>query len=335
LRIRAEAFNREARFDDALIAVRGARVLFGRLGAVAEETRAMIVHGRIHIARGQFDAARDQFRPVVARLQQLGDPYLERAVAILVSMIQHGLGDYADAMTSASRAIELCRHAGDRALEGDAIAASGVVLATIGRYDDAAPAFVTALDLLERTASHAAYADCLIHAGLCDLRRGHGTGIDMIDEGARVAASIAARPVGIHAQVARAYALVLRGEAQAAAAQAAAAAAAARAATLTGHEIVALARQARALAEAGAGRIAADPAHRALALLELHRYPAGSIEEVLVACATALLHGGDRERAETVRERARQGVLRKLRDLVDPSWRAAFELIEENRTLLQ
>jgi hypothetical protein len=129
----------------------------------------------------------------------------------------------------------------------------------------------------------------------------------MIDEGARVAAAIGTRPVIVHAKVARAAALLARGDVRAAADHAAEAAQASHEATMTGHEIVALARQARALAEAGAGRSA----------------------------AAAFAHAGDRERAETLRERARQGVLRKLRELPDPIWRAAFEMIEENRYLLR
>jgi hypothetical protein len=159
----------------------------------------------------------------------------------------------------------------------------------------------------------------------------------MIDEGARVATAVGARPVSIHAQVARSYALLARRDVRAAADQAQSAATAARDVGLVGHEIVALARQARALGEvpSGPGRLAADTARRALVLLEVHRYPAASIEEVLVSCAAALGHGGDRERAETLRERARQGVLRKLRELVDPAWRASYERIEENRTLLR
>jgi tetratricopeptide (TPR) repeat protein len=335
LRLRAEAFERQARFDDALVAVRASRVMFAQLGAIVDETRAMISQGRIHLARAQYEAARDVFRPVLTRIQRLGDPLLDRTVAIHIALIQLGLGDFADAMTSATRAIELCRRHGDRAREGDAITAHAIVLAAIGRFDDAAAAYETALDLLERTASQDAYADCLVFAGLCDLRRGHGSGIAMIDEGARLAAAIGARPVVVHARVARAAALFARGDVRAAADQAAEAAQAAHEATLTGHEIVALARQAKALAEAGTGRLAADPARRCLALLETHRYPAGAIEEVLVSCAAAFAHAGDHERAETLRERARQGVLRKLRELPDPIWRAAFEMIEENRFLLR
>jgi hypothetical protein len=240
-----------------------------------------------------------------------------------------------EAIGSAARAVELCRRHGDRAREGEALTQSANVHAAIGGYDDAAIAYQAALDLLERTGAHASYADALVHAGLCDLRRGYPSGIEMIDEGARVAAAIGARPVAIHAQVARAYALIARREARAAADQAEAATVAAREVGLVAHELVAVARHARALADVGAGKLAADTARRALVLLEIHRYPAASIEEVLLACAAALAAGGDRERAETLRERARQGVLRKLRELTDPAWRASYERIEENRVLLR
>jgi serine/threonine protein kinase/tetratricopeptide (TPR) repeat protein len=335
LRLQAEAFERQARFDEALGAVRSARGLFAQLGAFVDETRAMVDQGRIHLSRGQFEAARDLFRPAVARIHRLSDPVLERVVAIHIAEIQLGLCNYADAYTSATRAVELCRRHGDRAREGDAMTAGAIVLAAVGRYDDASAGFASGLDLLERTASQSAYAECLVHAGLCDARRGHGTGLEMIDEGARVATAIGARTTVIHAQVARAYALVTRGDLRAAADVAGAAAIAARDATLTGQETVALARQARALAEAGAGRVAAEPARRALALLELNRYPAAAIEEVLVSCALAFAHAGDRERADTLRERARQGVLRKLREIDDATWRGSFEMIEENRGLLR
>ena len=339
LRLRAESLERQARFEDALAAARSARVLFARLGNVVDETRAMIGQGRIHLARGQLDAARDLFKTVVTRIQRVADPVLERVVAIHVATIQLGLGSFADAMTSAQRAVELCRRHGDRAREGEALARVAVTHVAIGAYDDAATTFQSALDLLERTGAHAAYADCLVHAGLCDLRRGYPSGIEMIDEGARIAGAVGARPIAIHAQVARSHALLARGDVRAAADQAQTAATAARDVGLVGHEIVALARQARALADPPAtttaqGRLAADTARRALVLLEVHRYPAASIEEVLVSCAAALAIGGDRERAETLRERARQGVLRKLREL-DPAWRDSYERIAENRALLR
>ena len=108
-------------------------------------------------------------------------------------------------------------------------------------------------------------------------------------------------------------------------------AAAARQAALAGFEAIALARQAAATAALGQLQpeptrpgeraslaSAAELAERAVALVGHLRYLDGSVEEVLLACAEVFVRCGARDQAAHVRERGRQGVLRKLRGIVDP-----------------
>ncbi len=345
--VRGEALERSAHYQPAEAALRQARTWYAQLGATRAETAAMMVQARMSLLRGQIEAARDLFRAVVSRLPRLRDPVLERTVRMHIALAQLHLGNYADAMTSARRALELCKRFGDRAREGETLATLGVIHAALGLYDQAAEHYAAALDLLDGTGSRWAYADCLVHAGACDVRRGHASGLDMIAEGARQAAAIGARYVEVHARLARAEAATRAGDARTAADDAAIAAAAARQATLAGFEAIALARQAAATAALGQLQpeptrpgeraslaSAAELAERAVALVGHLRYLDGSVEEVLLACAEVFVRCGARDQAAHVRERGRQGVLRKLRGIVDPTWRAAFVAVDEHAALL-
>src|SRR5262249_24975065 len=121
LRIRGEILERLGRFDEALVAVGAARDLFARHGAVAAEGQADVGPGRIHLMRAHYEAARDAYHPVLARIDKTGDPWLERIVKNHVAVIEMCLGNFAAAMASAERSLELCRRYGDRAREGDAL----------------------------------------------------------------------------------------------------------------------------------------------------------------------------------------------------------------------
>src|SRR5258708_27333887 len=168
LRARGELLERLGRFDEALDVVAAARELFARDGAVDAEMAAMVGRGRIHLMRAHYEAARDAYRPVLARIAKTRDPWLERVATNHVAVIEMCLGNFGVAMHSAQRSLELCRRYGDRAREGDALCVSAIVLQQVGLYDQAAAQFESALELLSRTGSRWGRADCLIYAGACD-----------------------------------------------------------------------------------------------------------------------------------------------------------------------
>jgi hypothetical protein len=108
------------RFDEALDVAESSRQVFARAGAVVEEMQAMVGCGRIHLMRAHYEEARSVYKPVIARIEKTRDPWLERVVQNHVAIIEMCLGNYALAMHSAQRSLELCRRYGDRAREGDA-----------------------------------------------------------------------------------------------------------------------------------------------------------------------------------------------------------------------
>src|SRR5690606_4507144 len=177
-----EVLERLGRFDEALIVVGDASELFAHEGAIGDEMAALVGRGRIHLMRAHYEAARDAYRPVIARIEKTGDPYLERIVQNHVAIIEMCLGDFEVAMHSAERSLELCRRYGDRAREGDALGVAGIILLEVGLYDEAAAKFAEALELLGRTASRWGHADCLIYAGACEVKRGRDAGMTMLDE---------------------------------------------------------------------------------------------------------------------------------------------------------
>jgi serine/threonine protein kinase/tetratricopeptide (TPR) repeat protein len=335
LRVRGEILERVGRFDEALAVVGAAEELFHRQRAVADEMAAMVGRGRIHLLRADYEAARDAYRPVLALIDQTGDPWLERIVKNHVAVIEMCLGNFAAAMQCAQRSLELCRRYGDRGREGDALSVAGIVLLEVGLYEPAAAMFGDALDLLSRTNSRWSRADCLIYAGTCEQRRGRPGGLRMLDDALAEARRLGARYLEANALVARAAAQLRAGALDAAIADAADGAAVAREATLVGYEIQGLARHALALSRLG-NRTAEAGAlvHRALALLDAQQYLEGSEEEILVACATVLDAAGGGDRSGTLRERGRESARRKLAALADPAWRAAYAAIPEIAELL-
>jgi hypothetical protein len=335
LRVRSEILERVGEFDEALDVVGAARELFHRQHAIADEMAAMVGRGRIHLLRAHYEAARDAYRPVLALIDQTGDPWLERIVKNHVAVIEMCLGNFAVAMQCALRSLELCRRYGDRSREGDAQSVAGIVLLEVGLHDQAATMFAGALDILSRTNSRWSRADCLIYAGICEQRRGRSGGLPMLDEALAEARRLGARYLEAHALVARAGAHLRTGALTAAMTDAANGATVARDATLVGYEIQGLARQALALTRLGNRAIeASDLAHRALTLLDAQRYLEGSEEEVVVACATVLRAAGARDHAKALHERGRASARRKLAALQDPVWRAAYAAIPEIAELL-
>ncbi len=335
LRVRGEILERLGRFDEALEAVGAARELFRRLRLVTEEMAALIGRGRIHLMRAHYEAARDSYRPVLAFIEQTGDPWLERIATNHLAVVDMCLGNYQRAMAAAERSLELCRRHGDRAREGDGLVVAGTILLEVGLLDAAAEAFAEALDILARTSSRWSRADCLIYAGVCELRRARSGGLAMLDEALAEARRLGARYLEANALIARAGANLRRGAIHAALDDAAEGTQVARAATLVGYEIQGLARHALALSRLGErGGEAPALVARALGLFETQRYLEGSEEEVLLACAEVLRTARAGEQARELLEQARASAYRKLDALTDPAWRAAFLAAPHIRELL-
>lgn len=113
LKLRGEVAERQGRFDDALTLVATARDLFATSGDMIDETAAMVGAGRIHLMRSHYEAAQAAYRPVIDRMKNGADPWLERIVKLHVAAIQMSLGNFADAADSAERSLELCRRYGN------------------------------------------------------------------------------------------------------------------------------------------------------------------------------------------------------------------------------
>ena len=324
LRLRGEVLERRGGFDEALALIDQACERFAAVGAASEEMSAMVARGRIHLLRAHYEAAHAAYAPVRARIASTGDVGLERIALGYVAITEVCLGNFEAAMASAQRALELCRRAGDRAREGDVQRVRGTILVEVGLADTAAEHFADALDILGRTSSRWSRADCLIHAGACEARRGHAGGLALLDEALGEARRLDARYLEASARVARAGVRLDRGDLAAAVDDAATGAAVARAAGLVGYEIQGLATQAVALARGGTAADAAPLAVRAFELLQAQRHLEGSEEDVYSACAEVLDAAGDRERARQAEQAGRVVFARKLAGLRDPAWVAAF-----------
>ncbi len=334
LKLRGEVAERQGRFDDALTMVAAARDLFAASGDMVDETAAMVGAGRIHLMRSHYEKAQAAYRPVINRMKNGADPWLERIVKLHVAAIQMSLGNFADAAESAERSLELCRRYGDRAREGDALSVLAIIRAEAGQYDAAATTFAQALEMLERTNSRWSHTDCLIYAGASDAKRGDRGGLLRIEQGLRDARELGAQYLETNALVAQAGAFLEFEQFDEAVAAAQAGSELARQATLTGAEVLGLARLAYAYSQLGATREAVTAMLRAVQLLEEHLHIEGSEEEVWWRCGEVALMADDQARATAMFERGHHGYVRKLEWLEDPEEREQFAAIRCNRDLV-
>jgi len=327
LRVLGEAYERTGQFERGLEVVGQAVAIFRRLGAAYEEMQARIGIGRNHLTRARYEAAWATYQPILERLDETADPWLERAVRNHVAVIHLCMGEFEAAMKSALRAMELCEFYGDRARAGDSLSVCGIILTEVGQYPEARERFQRALAILDRTGSRWSRADCLVYAGGNEGHLGEfGRGLELLEEATTTAREIGARYVEINAEVALCGALLRRddkGDVERALDVAAGALATARAATLVGPEIAALARQGEALRRLGRLDQALASSGRAVELLEQQRYFEGSEEEVLFAHHKVLEAIGDPAAADLL-ERARGGIERKLGMMENEDWRRSF-----------
>ena len=269
----------------------------------------MVGRGRIHLMRAHYEAARDAYRPVIALIEKTGEPWLERIVNNHVAMIEMCLGNFATAMASAQRSLELCRRYGDRGREGDALCVAGIILLEVGLYDQ------RGADVRRRARAALAHRLALEPRRLPDLRRRlrgsprRQRRSPMLDEALAEARRLGARYLEANALVARAGVHLRAGHAAAAAARCRAGTAVARAATLVGYEIQGLARHALALVRDPAGNRTAEAGalvHRALALLDAPAIPRGLRGGGLRELRRGAREGGS-ERSRGQRPGARRG----------------------------
>ena len=327
LRVLGEAYERTGQFERGLEVVEEAVEILHRAGAAHAEMKARIGIGRNHLTRSHYEKAWETYEPILERLDETADPWLERVVRNHVAVIHLCLGEFEAAMWSARRSMELCEFYGDRARAGDNLSVCGIILTEVGQFAEARACFKDALAIHDQTQSRWSRADCQVYAGVNEAWLGElDAGVALLEESRASAREIGARYVEANGEVAMAALLLRRGgdgDEEAAVAAAERALECARAATLVGCEIVALARRAEALRRLGRGEEALASSSRAIELLEGQKYLEGSEEEVLYVHHRVLFGMGDARAADFLAE-AKSGIQRKLDMLTNPVWRASY-----------
>lgn len=322
-RVRADAYERLCRFDEALAAARAALELFRASDAPVEETRTLIGIGRIHLFASRYEDARVAYAPALDRVLQLGDPWLERIVRNNIAVIHLCLGEFSAAMRESERSLEICRRYGDRAREGDNLAVCGTILMMVGQYETARERLLQGLAIHDETGSKWSRADGLVYLGATELGLGRvAEGDRRLQEAVDLAREIKAPYIEANAHIARADALLERDPAAALAA-ARAAIALSRDNQLLSTEIEGLSRVGAAHRQLGELDDALAASTQAVAGLDQQRYIEGP-EELVLAHHAALLRTLADPAAASYHRRAVAEIERKLAHLDDPTWRASF-----------
>ena len=339
LRLLGEAYERTGEYESGLAVVTEAVEIFRKLGSQHDEMRARIGVGRNYLARSRYESAWATYEPILERLDENADPWLERVVRNHVAIIHLCLGEFEAAMWSARRAMELCEFFGDKARTGDNLAICGGILLAVGQYPEALDAMNQALAMHDETKSRWNTADCQVYAGaaLCSLQN-YGAGLAMLENCLATAREIGALYIEANGELARAAAFLRRcdeGDDEHALDAADRALVASRGATLHSAEIVALARQGEALRRTGRLPEARAATEEAVRLLEIQRYLEGSSEEEVYYMHYRVAAELGEPWAVSYLDRARAGLKRKLDMLTNPDWRSSFaEAIPMHRAIL-
>ncbi len=268
LRVLGEIYERTGQFERGLEVVEEAVEILARAGAAHAEMKARIGIGRNHLTRSHYEKAWETYEPILERLDETADPWLERVVRNHVAVIHLCLGEFEAAMWSARRSMELCDFYGDRARAGDNLSVCGIILTEVGQFREARDSFKDALAIHDQTQSRWSRADCQVYAGANEAWLGEfAAGLALLEESRASAREIGARYVEANGEVAMAGLLLRRGgdgDEEAAVVAAERALECARAATLVGAEIIALARRAEALRRLGRADEALESSRRAV-----------------------------------------------------------------------
>ncbi len=346
-------YERLGAYDRSVEMNRGAQEIFRRIDAADDETRAMIGIGRALLTRAHYQEAQAVYDAILARVDQSGDPWLERQVRNHVAGIYLILGQFEQAMAAVQRCLDICRRYADRAREGDNLSMAGIILLQVGCHADARASFDQALRLHQLTDSRWSRADTLVYAGQVEAFLGaHDRAQEHLDEALSLARALGDPYLEANALVALAGALLVRDQHRARQSRSAPstrdstrdgtrdsargsdlhravraaedAVTCARQATLIGAEIQALSRQAEATARLGQLPEALMLSQQAMDLLAQQKHIEGAEEEVYFVHFQLLTVEGRAEEALAVLDQARASMQRKLDALRDPRWREAF-----------
>ena len=338
LRLRAEAFERQADFTQALDAVTRALEIFRHIGAIADQTRALIGQGRIHVMCARYDAALACYAPALEHVRSVGDAWAERMLRHHLAVVNCNRKDFGVAMKDALRSLDLCRRLGDRAREGDDTTLVGTIYLQLGRYTQAREWSARGLAIHAETGSRWSRADALVYAAHAETLAGDAAlGLRWLDEAIGLALDIGARHVLANARNQLAYALIRRrgvGDLARAEREAMEAARLGRDTTLPTVEIQGYSRAALARLEAGDAAAAIKLSSQAIERLAEVRCMEWSEEEILYTHQRVLHAVGDAA-AQDCLARAVAGLHAKLERMTDPSWRESFAAIELHRRILQ
>jgi serine/threonine protein kinase/tetratricopeptide (TPR) repeat protein len=336
LRLRAEAYERQADFSPALDAVTRALAMFRHVESAADESRALMGQGRIHVMCARYDAALACYAPALEHVRAVGDAWAERMLRHHLAVVHRNRKDFCVAMKDALRSLDLCRRLGDRAREGDDCTLVGTIYLSLGCYDEAREWSAHGLAIHAETGSRWSRADALVYAAHLESLVGDpALGLRWLDEAIGLALDIGARHVLANARNQLAFALVKRrgaGDLERAEREARAAALLGRDATLPTVEIQGHTRAAQARLELGDAAGALAESSQAVDRLAEVRCIEWSEEEVWVTHHRVLLALGDAAAADFL-QRARVSLAEKLERLTEPRWRTAYAAIELHRKI--
>jgi tetratricopeptide (TPR) repeat protein len=336
LRLRAEAYERQADFSPALDAVTRALAMFRHVESAADESRALMGQGRIHVMCARYDAALACYAPALEQVRAVGDAWAERMLRHHLAVVHRNRKDFGVAMKDALRSLDLCRRLGDRAREGDDATLVGTIYLSLGCHDEAREWSAAGLAIHAETGSRWSRADALVYAAHLESLVGDpALGLRWLDEAIGLALDIGARHVLAHARNQLAFALVKRrgpGDLERAEREARAAALLGRDTTLPSVEVLGHTRAAQARLERGDASSALVESGQAVSRLAEVRCIESSEEEVWFTHHRVLRALGDASAGDFL-QRARMSLAEKLERLGEPRWRAAYAAIELHRQI--
>ncbi len=170
----AEVLHRMGNDTEAAELARSVLPHYESNGPLAASARTAIVLGDVLTTLGHQDEAEQMYRQALRWRRQVHNPAELSHVLTRLGLQQRTVGDYAEAETLLTEAVELLGERGDL-IEGETLRHLGFVMCDQGRFSDATPMLRRALDLHRRglPAHHDTLARVLNDLAMVEKNNGH------------------------------------------------------------------------------------------------------------------------------------------------------------------
>ncbi len=163
---KAGIFLEMAQFEQAISNASRAKDIYRQIGVKKEEANALVLIGRAHTHKGDYDAAMEYMKAGLEIFDEVGDEDLKARTLLNIGLIHSDKGDYALALRCNEECINIYRLQGNRDGEARILVNTGSVYQKLGKLDEALEYFRRATEIFQEIGSRINEARALNNTAL-------------------------------------------------------------------------------------------------------------------------------------------------------------------------